>query len=339
LTPLPLVLVANAAIGKQWAHLVIGVLTGLVAGALFLFGALDLAGAPMLASDLSRQSKLGLDIGLMATGLAAAALMANPVRQRLARVLPFDPDNPVHAVALVLAVILLGTQVVTIAFTDVLASNQAQPPLSLGDLVLQETPFLILAVVGVGIFLRRDIADGARRLGLVLPTWWQVPLALGAAGVFFAFGQTMDTASQALTPQLAHRVQSVTQHLFGNLNNPVGIAALAIVPAICEEILFRGALQPRLGLVVTAVLFTSIHTEYGLSLDALAVLIIALGLGLIRKYANTTSSALCHASYNLLAGIGIGGAFFTFAAAGGFILVGLAIYGARRSRVSVAASP
>jgi hypothetical protein len=161
LLPLPLVLVANAAVGKGWSHLLIGILTGFVAGATFLLGALDFAGAPILSADLSGQAKLGLDLGVMVTGFAAAALMAKPVRQRLAEALPFDPDNPVHALALVLAVILFGTQLATIAFTDVLAANQAQPALSVGDLILQEAPFLILAVAGVGIFMRRDLAGAS----------------------------------------------------------------------------------------------------------------------------------------------------------------------------------
>ncbi len=49
------------------------------------------------------------------------------------------------------------------------------------------------------------------------------------------------------------------------------------------------------------------HTQYGLSLDALAVLVLALGLGLLRRYTNTTTSALCHVAYNTLVGVGIGG--------------------------------
>jgi membrane protease YdiL (CAAX protease family) len=98
-------------------------------------------------------------------------------------------------------------------------------------------------------------------------------------------------------------VDKTSQHLFGGLTDPWGIIALAVIPGICEETLFRGALQPRLGLPITAVLFTSIHTEYGLSIDVLTIFVIALGLGLIRKYTNTTASGLCHITYNLLVGV------------------------------------
>jgi hypothetical protein len=121
-------------------------------------------------------------------------------------------------------------------------------------------------------------------------------------------------------------VDSTTQHLFGRLNNPVGIVALALAPGICEEVLFRGALQPRLGLLVPALLFTSIHTQYGLSFDTLSVFVIAIGLGLIRRYANTTASSICHVTYNLVVGIGLGGALLGVGVALEASLVALTVY-------------
>jgi membrane protease YdiL (CAAX protease family) len=99
-----------------------------------------------------------------------------------------------------------------------------------------------------------------------------------------------------------------------------------LLPGICEEILFRGALQPRIGLLATALLFTSIHTQYGLSLDTVAIFMVAFGLGLIRKYTNTTSSMLCHVSYNLLAGIGVADSQIPVAVAIELALVGLSAY-------------
>jgi len=105
----------------------------------------------------------------MATGVVAAVLAAKPVRDGLARVLPMDPDNPVHALALVLAVILLGTQVSATAFSDVLAADMKLPPLKVTDLFWQELPFLVLGAVGVGLYIRRDASATGSRLGLVRP--------------------------------------------------------------------------------------------------------------------------------------------------------------------------
>jgi membrane protease YdiL (CAAX protease family) len=326
-----MVITANAVVGKRWASHATGILAGLTAGGAFLVGALDLGGAGLVQPGPGGH-QTGFDAGIMVTGVLAAVLTARPVRERISRVLPIDPDSPVHAYALVLAVILLGTQLATVLFVDVLAIDQTLPPLSVGDVLASETPFLIMALAGVGIYIRRNTAGAAERLGLVRPAWWQVALALAAAGAFFALVQGADWLSHQWTPGVAGQVDKTTQHVFGALNDPIGIATLALLPGICEEILFRGALQPRLGLIVTAVLFTSIHTQYGLSFDALSVLVVAIGLGLIRKYANTTTSGLCHVTYNLLAAIGVAGAFIGVAVGGETVLVALAGYGLWASR-------
>jgi membrane protease YdiL (CAAX protease family) len=332
LTPLPLLLTANAAVGKRWANLAAEILGGVAGGLVFLVGVADLAGAPVLAQAPNANLKLALDVSVMATGLLAAVVAARPVRTRLARVQPIDPDSPVHALALTLTVILFGLDAAVISFTDVLGSVSNQPALTIAELVAGQLPFLVLALVGVGLFTRRGLPASLTRLGVVVPPWWHVALAVAAAGAFFAFSLGMDALSHALTPEIAGRVDSTTQHVFGQLTGPLGIAAVALVPGICEEVLFRGALQPRVGLLVTALLFTSVHTEYGLSLDTLAVFTIALGLGLVRKYTSTTGSASCHVAYNLLAGIGLTGSALGVGLAVEAALVAASAYGIWRQR-------
>ena len=338
--PVPFVLGANLAVGKQWGVAVTTLFGAFAVALLALFGLADLAGLPLLSSELTAQSRFALDAGLVVTAVASAGFLLKPIRRDVARFLPIDPDNPVHELALVFAVALLGLQVTSIAFTDVLASNNSQPPLTILDLFENELPFLVTAVFGVGIFIRRTPAEAARRLGVVLPAWWQVPLALACAGAFFALSQASDSLSRILTPDLAHRVGATTQHVFGQLDNPWGLVAIALIPGICEELLFRGALQPRLGLLFTAVLFTSVHTEYGFSFDTLTVFVIAIGLGFLRKYTNTTTSATAHVSYNLLAGIGITGAALNLAIVVEAVLLGVsgyALLAQRRRRTARAA--
>ena len=314
---------ANVAVGKPWASHATWILAGITAGATFLAG-LSLAGGLV---QLPRSQPAALGAGIMATGLVAATLASRPVRERLARVLPIDPDNPVHANALVLAVVFFGSQLSIIAFTDTLAVDQASPPVAIADIVASEVPFLVLALAGVGLYIRRNFAAAALRLGVMRPTWWQVAMALAAAGAFFAFIQGVDQLSQVVTPQVAGQVEKTTVHMYGRiLSDPLGVAALALLPGICEEILFRGALQPRIGLIATAALFTSIHTQYGLSFDTLSILVVAVGLGLIRKYANTTTSGICHVTYNLLAAIGIAGGLLGVAAGVEVVLIAVSAY-------------
>jgi len=298
------VITANAVIGRRWAPHVTAILAGFTAGATFLLGAFELTG-PVSGP----RNPAGVDIGYMVTGLIAATFVSKPVRERLSRYLPINPDNPVHSLALVLAVILFGTQVSAIAFTDVLAADLKVPALTIADLVAQELPFAVLAFAGVGLYIRRSLAVSADRLGLVSPAWWHITLAIGAAGAFWTLGEVSLWLSQTFTPDITSKVQKTSDHLFGGLGGPAGIAALALLPGFCEDILFRGALQPRLGLLVTSLLFAAIHTEYGLSFDVVTIFVIAIGLGLIRRYANTTASITCHMTYNLLASFTIAGSF------------------------------
>jgi membrane protease YdiL (CAAX protease family) len=344
--PLPLIILANAGVGKSWAGVAAEVLSGLVGGAFSLIGILDLAGVPVLSSVLAFAPtgdwRYGMDVTITASGFLGAAVAANPVRRRLSRVSSIEPDNPVHALALTLAVILFGGSVALVSFTNVLGSDLSQPPLNATDLIFSEAPLLILGLAGVGLFMRRGVVATANRLALLRPAWWHPVIGLAAAGVFVAVAQLMIGLSYAVTPELAHRVDAASQHVFGSLSSaPVGIALLALVPGLCEDILFRGALQPRIGLLATALLFTSTHTEYGLSFVTLAVFVLALGLGYVRKYTNTTTSMLCHVSYNLLVGIGIAGVTLDAAIGVEVILLAVAGYAiwTNRRRIAAASSP
>ena len=290
---------APSALGLfTWAVLLV------IAMAVLLYGAgIALVGTTDGHGAAPRVTVYGLLEAL--TGLAAAATLWRPVRAGISKLLPIDPDSPVHATALVLSMILFGTQVAAQLTLNVLGQAASGRGLQPVDLIVQELPFPLLALVGVGIFVRRDPRQALQRLGLVRPRLYQVFLALAAAGAFYAFSTGMDVLGQRLTPDLSRQVGAASQRLFGQLDNPLGIATIALAAGICEEILFRGALQPRLGLVWTALLFAAVHTEYGFSVDAAAVFVLAIALGLIRVFANTTTSAICHVVYNALVGIGV----------------------------------
>ena len=67
--------------------------------------------------------------------------------------------------------------------------------------------------------------------------------------------------------------------------------------------IFRGAAQPRFGLLFTAVLFALVHNNYGLSLATLVVLVLGLVLGIERIRYNTTTRGVSHAPDNSLLGV------------------------------------
>ena len=329
---MPLIVVANLAVGKTWANAATWITGGFAAWGIVASSAYDMA--TLFATGNVAQDRFAVDAGSIVSGVAAAGFLFKPIRKDVAAYLPIDPDNPVHALALVLAVILFGTQATALFFTDVLSTYMTQAPQTLAGTFLDELPLLLLALAGVGLFIRRPIADAAGRLGLVRPAWWQLVLAVAAAGVFLAVLQGSDAANHVLLPDLAGRVDATDQHLFGDLagTNWIGIAVLGLLPGVCEDLLFRGALQPRLGLVPTALLFTCIHSQYGLSIDLAGVFVIAVTLGLIRKYTNTTTSMSAHIAYNLLAGIGLAGTILYVGVAVEVALLAAAAYGIWRVR-------
>ncbi len=312
--PLPLIVLANlAALGRgpqdrpgwYWA------LLAAVGAAVVLVGLATVPGT------------VGYGVGFMAGGLGMAALALAPARRLAARVLPIDPDSPLDATALGLTLVVAGSQIGLQISTNVLATVAAGAPETPLDQVVTELPFLLGALLGVGLGLRRRPGAVFDRLGLTVPQGWQILLGIACAGAFYAFGLGAEVAQRWLTPDVAARVGSATSQLYRGVDTPLGIVTIALVPAICEEILFRGALQPRLGLIWTAVVFALLHTQYGFSIDELAVLILAFGLGLLRHFTNTSTSMLCHAIYNAITAVQLATVF----AGPGLALEGAAVAG------------
>jgi membrane protease YdiL (CAAX protease family) len=331
--PLPLILIANwhdqppagqgtMARGAAFLGTTVWMLLAMVAALCVVLALVTVALSPPRGSSGGGSGLVIYAIVLLMTGIAAAAIIGETVRTALSRVIPIDPRSAVHGTALVLTIVLVGSQIANQLAVDVLSEQATSgPALSPLDLILQELPFLLAAALGVGLFVRRGPAATLVRLGLVRPTAWQLILGLGAAFVFFAFGNGMDALGHVVSPGTAQKVEAANEHLFGQLGNPVGIATIALSAGICEETLFRGAMQPRLGLLWTAIVFTTVHTQYGLSLDAVAVLILAIGLGLVRRWTNTTTSTVCHVVYNTLVGVGVSGVLLGPAVIAGAVLV------------------
>ncbi|MGH7912545.1 MAG: lysostaphin resistance A-like protein [Candidatus Dormibacteraceae bacterium] len=294
--PLLLIVVANLAAlrrgPKEWPNWYWLVLAAVGCGVLLL-GVASIPGG------------LGYGLGYMIGGAAMAVLALAPVRRLAARVLPIEADSPLDVTALGLTLVIACSQIGLQLSTNVLARLASSPPETPLDQLLTELPFLLAALLGVGLLMRRGLRSTLGRLGLTRPRWWEIALGLACAGAFYALGIGAEAVQQWLTPALAARVGSATSQLYRGVDTPVGILTIALVPAICEETLFRGALQPRLGLIWTAIVFALLHTQYGISIDELAVVILAFGLGILRRFTNTATSMLCHAVYNALTAAGL----------------------------------
>ena len=179
-------------------------------------------------------------------------------------------------------------------------------------ILASQLPFVALAIVGVGAGIRRGPREMLARLGYG-------PISLKNVGVVvlfilaaFALSVAADYLFSVLQPDLYRKVGEVS----GTLFNPKGLSLVSAVlfalligvsAGLGEETLFRGAVQPVFGIPATSILFASMHVQYGPSLLLGYIFVLSLGLGLLRRYFNTTTSFLAHAGYNTL---GILAAYF-----------------------------
>jgi membrane protease YdiL (CAAX protease family) len=215
----------------------------------------------------------------------------------VAHVIPLRPGSPVDSLTVILGLQLVAQQLVS--------QVQQAKPVTIGDMLAQDIPLLILAFVGVGLFVRRSPRQAAQRLGWVAPRskrWWLV--AVVGIFVFLAIAAGIEQVANKLSPSSQQQVTHATNVLFSRFNNPLGVILLGLMPGIMEETLFRGALLPRLGVVVTSVLFAALHTQYALTFATLEVFVLGIGLGWLRvRSASTLPCIVTHAGYNIAVGV------------------------------------
>ena len=174
-----------------------------------------------------------------------------------------------------------------------------------GAILASQLPFVAVALVGVGIGVRRGWRETLARLG-----YGPISLKhLGLVALFvvgaFALSVGADYLFSQAQPGLYREVGRVSRALF----DPRGLGPVAAVlfalligigAGLGEETLFRGAVQPVFGILPTSLLFASMHVQYGPSLLLGFIFLLSAGLGLLRRYINTTASFVAHASYNAL---------------------------------------
>ena len=301
-----LVVIANLGERYPWARYATFALLILVDVALLGTSALTLLGAAMQVLDPETASAAGLEFNLwgltavlFGTGLLAALPLIPAVRRGLARVLPIDPASLVHMTVLAFAVYEVGLTLGQMSLIGDLSSlAEIGTSLTIWDVLLSGLPLLLLALAGVGLFVRRSGAQVLERLGLRLPAWKHLLLAVVLVALLLALDHGVNAAWSALDPAGYQALTDVTDQLFGGLMSVGGAIVLGLSAGISEELLFRGALQPKLGLLLSAALFAVGHLQYGFTVAMLEVFVIGLVLGLVRNRANTTTAILVHAGYN-----------------------------------------
>lgn len=254
---------------------------------------------PDLLQNLHALDPLRVGVGLLAGALLSWLALVPAARRAVARVVPIRPDSVVNAVALAL-VVLLWAQSVALSGLGPQGFLDLAGPVSVGQVVLAEVPLALLGIAGVGLLTRRSPAEAWERLGLKGLTWRQVGLCVAGVAGLIAFEVGVNWVAGRVAPQALDELSQVTGTLYGGVNTFAAAAAVAVASGTAEEILFRGALQPRFGLVLTALSFGVAHMQYGVTWALVSVGLIGLALGIYRQRANTTACILVHGLYNLV---------------------------------------
>ena len=282
---------------------------GVLSGIALVFGSLIAIISPLRYSlgqvDTSQlRAAVEIAIFVAAGGLLGLLYLVPAVQRAVARVVSLRPGSPVAYLTIVISVLFLAQQVGSQLAVNVLDALKNSPPLTVSDLLFQDIPLLALAFFGVGLFSRRSLRSTLERLGLVRPPapyWWLV--ALLAIPVFMAVAFGIEALAGAVTPATQKEVTDVSTLLFSRFNNPAAVIFLGLLAGIVEEILFRGALVPRLGIILTAILFAALHTQYGITFASLEVFVLGIGLGWLRVRSGTITCIIAHAGYDIAVGL------------------------------------
>ncbi len=238
----------------------------------------------------------------LVTGIGALLVLTPPMRSAAGRLLPaFDPSNPVHTVSLSFAVFLVGLTATQLAMLGDL-ENLADVGVAVGPMQVwaQGIGLTVVGLTGIGLWTRRSWQEAITRLGIARLSRRTLLVSAVFIGLFMALDFTWMKAWRFLDPEGVEAVSRVSGALFTRMLNLPGALSIGITAAISEEIVYRGALQPRFGLLLTAALFAVSHVQYGLSPAVVEIFVIGLVLGLIRRRYDLTTCILIHFGYNTL---------------------------------------
>jgi len=314
---------ANAQAAKAPDGTVFAVLAYVALGMIYGLAALIGLGLLLTSTLAGTQPDIAVLMGTMNIGLLGwgslivsvlgLVVLLRPVRRALASFLPIDPLRTVHAVALSMGALVLlqtvfimgvGIQTMADMMTQSAETGVETGAVSIPGSWFSTLMMVLFGAVGIGWLIRRDGRQTLQRLGIVMPSAMQLLISVGVGALLVGVIMVLEMASAALGWGVDEDVARLTEQMLGGLMTTIpGILTIGLAAGIGEEALMRGAAQPRLGLLLTSVIFALLHANYGITLSTLAVLIVGLGLGIVRQRMNTTSAMAVHATYNIILGL------------------------------------
>ena len=246
-------------------------------------------------------------LGLLMSGLGGAASIAaafRPFANELARSL-FAVDVPSRVLRLAGRLAILGTLLSVpagLAFpvaAQQLQENGGSLVGGAGSLWANLAGLVLLAFGGVGFTVRRTWSETTGRLGLLRLEPRHALVIVTGVALMLIVNAGAEWVQRTWFPGLWASDQKVNQMIAGNLTRSETLL-LGLSAGFGEEIALRGALQPKLGIFRTSVLFALLHVQY--SWFGMAIIaVLGLLLGWIRQRSSTSVAIGVHAIYDVLA--------------------------------------
>jgi hypothetical protein len=176
------------------------------------------------------------------------------------------------------------------------------------NLVSFQITMFVMAFIGTGIITRRTIKQCISRLNIGFPKLKYVLIGiLILFAIDYAVWEGVSLIGNYLGGEFAKKTveeSSNVERVVGLIRNSaqttIQLAIVSTVVGIGEELLFRGALQPRFGNTYTSILFASLHFQYLSVIALLEIFIISYILGMIKEKSNTTTTIIIHILYDFV---------------------------------------
>ncbi len=246
-------------------------------------------------------ASLFISVLLILAGLLILLLLHEKFRENLIKIghLNIESENPRHYFALLLFLCILFAAVISFLWLtetgETIFKTEINAQFNILDVVINEIFYLAIAIFGYGYLTRKNLTATLNDLGVKKPTSSNIlfGFTVGIGLIFLIVVFTL------IFQQFGFAGEN-TDDWLKNLINVQNAFILGLSAGICEEILFRGALQPKFGIILTALLFAFLHIQYPALWMLFMIFIIGIILGYVRKITNTTTAIIVHSTYDVV---------------------------------------
>ena len=275
----------------------------------------------LISEPLPVESGIGLFAfsfisGILGTGLIFSRSLRFFVQKYIVRSDGNEKRKHADSVVHTLAILMMLLAIVNTVGGYVIAGGleglaEQLTEISATDMLANLLIYILMSILGVGLFIRRNIPRTLKRLGFRLPEkgetgkWLLNGVKHLAIGAIVGFGMFWIQVGLSfvwqlfVSPETLAEQTAASQAMFEALGNSLWLGFLvAFTAGVGEELLFRGALQPIFGNLIVSIFFVMMHSQYILTPASLIILLVSLVFGFLRTYYTTPSAMMAHFVYN-----------------------------------------